>query len=69
MQAFSIAASGIAASTARFDASARRSASAPLDNLAEESVERILAEVAVKANVAVLKSADEMSGTLLDILA
>lgn len=69
MQAFSIAASGIAAATARFDASARRTASAPLANLAEESVERILAEVAVKANVAVLKSADEMSGTLLDILA
>lgn len=69
MQAFSIAASGIAAATARFEASARRTASAPLDNLAEESVERILADVAVKANVAVLKSADEMAGTLLDILA
>lgn len=41
MQAFSIAASGIAAATARFDASARRTAVAPLDNLAGESVERI----------------------------
>ena len=69
MQAFSIAASGIAAATARFEASARRTASAPLDNLAGESVERIQAEVALKANVAVLKSADDMTGALLDILA
>ena len=68
MQAFSIAATGIAAATARFDASARRTAAAPLDNLAEESVERIQAEVALKANVAVLKSANAMTGTLLDIL-
>lgn len=69
MQAFSIAASGIAAATARFDASARRTAIDPLNNLAEESVERIQAEVALKANAAVLRSADDMTGTLLDILA
>ncbi|MBJ7446765.1 MAG: flagellar hook protein FlgE [Brevundimonas sp.] len=68
MQAFSIAASGIAAATARFDASARRTAIAPLDNLAAESVERIKAEVALKANAAVLRSASQMTGTLLDIL-
>lgn len=69
MQAFSIAAAGIAAATARFDASARRTAFAPLDNLAAESVERIQAEVALKANAAVLRSANDMTGTLLDILA
>lgn len=69
MQAFSVAASGIAAATARFDASARRTAVAPLDNLATESVERIQAEVALKANAVVLRSANEMTGTLLDILA
>jgi flagellar basal body rod protein FlgC len=69
MQAFSIAASGIAAATARFDASARRTAIAPLDNLAAESVERIQAEAALKANAAILKSANDMTGTLLDILA
>lgn len=68
MQAFSIAASGIATATARFDASARRTAIAPLDNLAAESVERIQAEVALKANTAVLRSANQMTGTLLDIL-
>ena len=69
MQSFAIAASGIAAATARFDASARRTAAAPLDNLAEEMVERLQSEVALKANVAVLKTADRMSGTLLDMLA
>ena len=69
MQAFSIAASGAAAATARFDASARRTAIDPLDNLADESVERIQAEVALKANAAVLRSANQMTGTLLDILA
>ena len=69
MQAFSIAASGVSAATARFDASAWRTAVAPLDNLAAESVERIQAEVALKANAVVLRSANEMTGTLLDILA
>lgn len=53
----------------RFDASARRTAAAPLDNLAEETVERIGAEIAVRANVSVLRAADEMTGALLDILA
>jgi len=69
MQAFAIAASGIADATARFAASAERTARAPLDDLAGESVERIEAEIALKANVAVLKTADEMYGGLLDILA
>jgi flagellar basal body rod protein FlgC len=69
MQAFAIAAGGIAAATARFDASARRTAAAPLDNLETEIVDRIESEVALKANVAVLKTADRMTGTLLDMLA
>ncbi|WP_332659401.1 flagellar basal body rod C-terminal domain-containing protein [Brevundimonas sp.] len=68
MQAFAIAAAGIADASARFDASARRTAGDPLGNLAGEIVERVTAEVAFKANVAVLKTADEMSGSLLDIL-
>ena len=68
MQAFAIAAGGIATATARFDASARRTAAAPLDNLAGEMVERLQSEVALKANVAVLKTADDMTGTLLDML-
>lgn len=69
MQAFAIAAAGIADATARFAGSAERTARAPLDDLAGETVERMGAEVALKANVAVLKTADEMTGTLLDMLA
>lgn len=69
MSAFAIAASGIADATARFAASAERTARAPLADLAGEAVERIEAEVALKANIAVLKTADRMTGDLLDILA
>jgi flagellar basal body rod protein FlgC len=69
MPSFAIAAGGIAAATARFDASARRTAAAPLDNLEGEIVDRIESEIALKANVAVLKTADRMTGTLLDMLA
>ena len=69
MQAFAIAAAGIAGATALFEASAVRTARDPLDNLARETVERLTAEVALKANVAVLKTADQMYGSLLDILA
>ena len=58
MQAFAIAASGIAGATERFAASAARTAADPLADLAGET-----------ANVAVLKTADEMYGSLLDILA
>jgi len=69
MQAIAIAASGIAFATTRFDASAQRTARDPLANLGEEIVERIQAETALKANVAVMKTADDMTGALLDILA
>ena len=69
MIASAIAASGIASATARFEQSAARTATAPLDNLAEETVERALAKTALSANVAVLKTADDMVGSLLDILA
>lgn len=69
MQAFAIAAAGLADASARFEASAVRTARAPLDDLAAETVERLTAGVAFKANVAVLNTADEMYGSLLDILA
>ncbi|WP_420470893.1 MULTISPECIES: flagellar basal body rod C-terminal domain-containing protein [unclassified Brevundimonas] len=69
MQVFAIAAAGLSDASSRFAASAERTARAPLDNLAEESVERIEAETAFKANASVLKTADEMYGSLLDILA
>ena len=69
MQAHAIAAAGIADAAARFEASARRAAAAPLADLAGETVERMGADLALKANVAVLKTADDMAGTLLDMLA
>ncbi|GAW42250.1 hypothetical protein SH203_02666 [Brevundimonas sp. SH203] len=69
MQALSIAAAGMADARLRFDASARRTAQAPLDNPAEDVVDRIEARTAFKANAAVLRTADDMTGTLLDILA
>jgi hypothetical protein len=69
MQANAIAAAGIASATARFEASARRTAADPLADLAGETVERLGAEIALKANAAVLRAADDMTGTLLDMLA
>jgi len=69
MIAAAIAASGIASATARFEQSAARTAAAPLDDLAGEMVERIEAKTALSANVAVLRTADAMTGTLLNMLA
>ena len=69
MQAHAIAAAGIASAADRFEASARRTAADPLADLAGETVERIGAQVALEANAAVLRTADRMAGTLLDILA
>ncbi len=69
MQAFAIAASGIAGASERFAASAARTARDPFADFAGETVERMTAEAAFKANVAVLKTADRMYGSLLDILA
>ncbi len=69
MRTLPIAAAGMMDAQARFESSARRTAAAPLDNLAEEVVERIGAKAAFSANAAVLKTADDMTGTLLDILA
>lgn len=69
MQALSIAATGLLDAVGRFDASARRTAEAPLDNPVEEQVKRIQATTEVQVNAAVLRAADEMTGELLDILA
>lgn len=69
MQALPIAAAGLLDAANRFDASARRTAAAPLDDLVKETVERIEAKTAFKANAAVIRTADAMTGTLLDMLA
>ena len=69
MQALPIAAAGLNDAAARFDASARRTAVAPLDNLVEETVRRVQAKIEVQANAAVIRAADELTGKLVDILA
>ncbi len=52
MQVMPIAAGGMMNAQSRFVASARRTATAPLDNLAVEAVERIQAKTAFTANAA-----------------
>jgi hypothetical protein len=69
MQTLSIAAAGMMNAQTRFDASARRTAAAPLDDLAGATVERLQAKTTFGANAAVARTADDMTGTLLDILA
>ena len=65
---FSIAAGGIAGATNRFEASAKRVAQDPHADLAGEMVEQKLAGASVEANIAVLKTANKMAKSLLDIL-
>ena len=69
MQVLPTAAAGLLDAAGRFDASARRTAAAPLDNLEREAVARIQAAQDVKANAAVIRAADRMTGTVLDMLA
>lgn len=69
LSSLAIAAAGMTSAQMRFDDSARRTAAAPLDDLAGETVERIEAKTAFSANAAVARTADDMMGTLLDILA
>ncbi|MFC5372308.1 flagellar basal body rod C-terminal domain-containing protein [Brevundimonas faecalis] len=65
----SIAAAGMQDAAARFETSARRVASGAMDDYAVEAVEQIRAKQDFTANAAVVRTADEMTGTLLDILA
>jgi flagellar basal body rod protein FlgC len=65
---FSTAAAGIASATNRFEASAKRVAQDPRADLPSEIVQQKLASAEVEANVAVLKTADKMMKSLLDIL-
>jgi flagellar hook protein FlgE len=72
MQAINSATAGLAAASQRLQASAERTASWGLDSkvdLATEAVEQVTAKVAFKANAAVIRTANEMMGELLDILA
>ena len=64
-----IAIAGLSASAARFAASANRVVQQQDVDLAAELVQQKLAAIEFKANVAVLKTADQMTKAALDILA
>jgi len=63
------AVSGMTMSTARFEAAARKVTQSPEADLAHGLVEAKLASLDFEANIAVLKTADEMWKATLDILA
>jgi flagellar hook protein FlgE len=65
----SIAIAGLNASTARFASSANRVVGQRDVDLAAELVQQKLAAIEFKANVAVLKTADQMTKAALDIFA
>lgn len=73
MNPIAIAQYGLIAASNRFAESAQRIASMGVEganvDLASEVVDMTLAKTAFSANVAVIKTADEMQGSLLDILA
>lgn len=70
MQAiYANAGAGMTAAWNRFEASARRTAEAPLDNIGEEAVERVRASMEFAVNLQVLRTADQMTRALLDIRA
>ena len=64
-----IAIAGLSASAARFAASANRVVQQQDVDLAAELVQQKLAAIEFKANVAVLKTADQMTKAALDIFA
>ena len=77
MQVLNTAAAGMFAAADRLSASAQRTAAWGVEqgqaeqkiDLAHEAVEQISAKTDFKANAAVAKTADEMTGALLDIIA
>ncbi len=64
----SIAAGGISAASNRFEASAKRVAQDPKANIVSEVVEQKMAGAAFEANIAVVKAANKMAKSVLDIL-
>ncbi|MDP1631789.1 MAG: flagellar hook protein FlgE [Caulobacter sp.] len=69
MQVMPIAAAGLNDAINRFDISARQTVADPLDNPVQRLVEQIQARTEVKANAAVIRTADAMTGTVLDMFA
>jgi hypothetical protein len=70
MDAISTAAAGLTAAADRFGQAAAHVAAPQGDgDFTSAVVDTVQAGVAFKADVAVIRAADEMTGTLLDILA
>ena len=72
MQAFSVAAAGLNAAASRLTASAERTAQwnatvSESTDLAKEVVEQVSAKTDFAANAAVLRTADQMTGALLNL--
>lgn len=72
MDVYAVAAAGMQNAFKRLDSSAQRvvrwGASEGEDvDLAEETIEQVKAETELAANAAVVKTADKMMGSLLDI--
>jgi flagellar basal body rod protein FlgC len=65
----SLAVAGMSASTARFEASAKRVVQDPRPDLVKELVSQKFAAADFEANIAVIRGADAMLKSLLDILA
>jgi len=71
VQVLNTAAAGMFAAADRLSASAQRTAAWGLEqsqvDLAREAVEQVSAKTDFKANAAVIRIADEMTGALLDM--
>lgn len=77
VQVLNTAAAGMFAAADRFNASAQRTVAWGAEqtqgeqkiDLAHEAVEQVSAKTDFKANAAVIRTADEMTGALLDMIA
>lgn len=69
ISSLSSAMSGMADATSRFDGASARIARPESGDVVRDRVEQIAAEHDFAANVATVRTADEMIGTLIDIVA
>ena len=69
IQAIGSAMSGIASATTRFDRASARIAQPEPDDLIGDRVDQIVAQHDLSANLATIRTADEMIGSLIDIVA
>jgi flagellar hook protein FlgE len=67
MQVQAIAQAGLDAAVSRLDASAWRTTLSPNADYAQEAVEQTEAATSFKADLKVMQTADQMTGTLVDM--